>query len=165
MEYYILLLYDRFKRRVRDKLKIKVICSIIFYDIVAHLKPAFDDKKVTLYAVVLALYPLHWFVTFLYYADVASVTAVLVMYLACLKKNYWLSGLIGAISVVFRQTNIIWMPFVACTGFIDIALTHKKENAKAADLDVSISKTGKANTSDSCTEGLKLIADVQQSCN
>ncbi|KAL5080270.1 hypothetical protein RYX36_008691 [Vicia faba] len=47
-----------------------------------------------LHAIVLSLYPLHWFFTFLYYTDVASVTAVLAMYLASLEKNYWLSALI-----------------------------------------------------------------------
>lgn len=71
-----------------------VICSIIVYDINTHLQPTLDDKEAMLQAVVLSLYPLHWFFTFLYYTDVASVTAVLAMYLACLKKNYWHSALV-----------------------------------------------------------------------
>lgn len=71
-----------------------VICSIILYDIIIHLKPALGDRKAMLHAVVLSLYPLHWFFTFLYYTDVASVTAVLAMYLASLKKNYWCSALV-----------------------------------------------------------------------
>lgn len=36
-----------------------VICSILVYDIIKSLKPSLDDKKATLYTVVLALYPLH----------------------------------------------------------------------------------------------------------
>lgn len=71
-----------------------VLCSIIIYEIILHLRPVLDDRKATLRAVVLALYPLHWFFTFLYYTDVASLTAVLAMYLACLKKNYRLSALV-----------------------------------------------------------------------
>ncbi|KAJ7950335.1 Dol-P-Glc:Glc(2)Man(9)GlcNAc(2)-PP-Dol alpha-1,2-glucosyltransferase [Quillaja saponaria] len=133
-----------------------VICSIILYDIVAHLKPTLDDKKVTLHAVVLTLYPLHWFFTFLYYTDVASVTAVLATYLACLKKNYWLSGLIGAFSVVIRQTNVIWILFVACVGVIDISLTHRKDNARPVDVNVSTSKTGWANSNHSLSLGVNL---------
>lgn len=71
-----------------------VVCSILVYEIITHLRPALDDRKATFYSVVLALYPLHWFFTFLYYTDVASLTAVLAMYLACLRKNYWFSGLV-----------------------------------------------------------------------
>ena len=71
-----------------------VICSILVYEIITHLRPALDKRKATLYAVVLALYPLHWFFTFLYYTDVASLTVVLAMYLACLKKSYLFSALV-----------------------------------------------------------------------
>lgn len=71
-----------------------VICSILFYDIITHLRPALSDRKATTYALVLALYPLHWFFTFLYYTDVASLTAVLATYLTSLKKNYWISALV-----------------------------------------------------------------------
>lgn len=71
-----------------------VICSIILYEIIVHLRPSIDDKKATLRAVVLSLYPLHWFFSFLYYTDVASLTAVLAMYLLALKKNYLFSSLV-----------------------------------------------------------------------
>ncbi|XP_054790785.1 dol-P-Glc:Glc(2)Man(9)GlcNAc(2)-PP-Dol alpha-1,2-glucosyltransferase-like [Prosopis cineraria] len=131
-----------------------VACSIIIYDINTHLKPTLDDKQAVLQAVVLSLYPLHWFFTFLYYTDVASVSAVLAMYLACLKKNYWLSALIGAFSVVIRQTNIIWVLFVACTQIIDIAMTHGKKNAITAESDLAITKPGLACDSSTSTVGL-----------
>ncbi|XP_028783489.1 dol-P-Glc:Glc(2)Man(9)GlcNAc(2)-PP-Dol alpha-1,2-glucosyltransferase isoform X1 [Neltuma alba] len=133
-----------------------VICSIIMYDINTHLKPTLDDKKATLQAVILSLYPLHWFFTFLYYTDVASVTAVLAMYLACLKKNYWLSALSGAFSVFIRQTNIVWVLFVACTQIIDIAITHGKKNAIRAGSDMSINKPGWACDNNTSSAGLNL---------
>ncbi|KAF7845496.1 dol-P-Glc:Glc(2)Man(9)GlcNAc(2)-PP-Dol alpha-1,2-glucosyltransferase isoform X1 [Senna tora] len=133
-----------------------VICSIILYNIITHLKPKLDDRKAMLHAVVLSLYPLHWFFAFLYYTDVASVTTVLSMYLACLKKNYWLSGLIGAFSVVIRQTNIIWVLFVACTSIIEIAMTHGKDSARTAETDVSINKPGLAQVNNNSTLGLNL---------
>ena len=72
-----------------------VVCSILVYEIKTHLRPALDDRKATLFAAVLALYPLHWFFTFLYYTDVASLTAVLAMYLACLKEKYLFSALVN----------------------------------------------------------------------
>lgn len=103
-----------------------VICSILVYDIIKSLKPSLDDRKATLRAVVLALYPLHWFFTFLYYTDVASLTVVLAMYLMCLKKNYISSALLGGVAVLVRQTNIIWMLFVACTGVLDLIQAKQK---------------------------------------
>ncbi|KAI4356470.1 hypothetical protein L6164_000492 [Bauhinia variegata] len=133
-----------------------VICSVIIYDIISHLKPTLGDRKTMLQTVVLALYPLHWFFTFLYYTDVASVTAVLATYLSCLKKNYWLSALIGAFAVVVRQTNIIWVLFVACTGIIDISLILEKYGTKTPESDVPISKPGLAYATGSNTLGLNM---------
>ncbi|XXG75185.1 hypothetical protein AAC387_Pa07g3751 [Persea americana] len=51
--------------------------------------------------------------------DVASLTAVLAMYLACLKQHYWLSALLGGLAIFIRQTNVVWMLFVACIGAIN----------------------------------------------
>ncbi|KAG8376893.1 hypothetical protein BUALT_Bualt09G0111400 [Buddleja alternifolia] len=109
---------------------LSVICSILVYEIITHLRPSLDDKKATLRAVVLSLYPLHWFFSFLYYTDVASLTAVLAMYLLTLKKKYLSSSLLGALSVLIRQTNIIWMFFVACAGIIEFAESHKKDSVE-----------------------------------
>lgn len=72
-----------------------VICSVLVYEIIRHLRPNLDERKASLFAVVLAMYPLHWFFTFLYYTDVASLAAVLAMYLVCLKKKYWFSALVS----------------------------------------------------------------------
>lgn len=80
-----------------------VLCSVLVYEIISHLRPNLDDKRAMIYAVILALYPLHWFFTFLYYTDVASLTAVLAMYLACLKKNYWLSALVRSFLILFHD--------------------------------------------------------------
>ncbi|KAL5549970.1 hypothetical protein UlMin_000146 [Ulmus minor] len=119
-----------------------VVCSVLVYEIITRLRPALDDRKATLYAVVLALYPLHWFFTFLYYTDVASLTAVLATYLACLRKNYWFSGLLGALAVSIRQTNILWVLFVASSGIINITLGHKRDEIDIGDVDASTMKSG-----------------------
>ncbi|XP_057778912.1 dol-P-Glc:Glc(2)Man(9)GlcNAc(2)-PP-Dol alpha-1,2-glucosyltransferase isoform X2 [Salvia miltiorrhiza] len=107
-----------------------VVCSILVYEIIIHLRPSLDDKKATFRAVVLSLYPLHWFFSFLYYTDVASLTAVLAMYLLVLKKKYIFSSLLGTVSVLIRQTNIIWLLFVACTGVIEFAQSHLKDRGE-----------------------------------
>ncbi|XP_074373287.1 dol-P-Glc:Glc(2)Man(9)GlcNAc(2)-PP-Dol alpha-1,2-glucosyltransferase isoform X1 [Apium graveolens] len=105
-----------------------VICSIVVYEIISQLRSELDKRRVTLYTVVLALYPLHWFFTYLYYTDVASLTAVLASYLLCTKKNYPLSAVLGTLAVLVRQTNIVWILFVACTGIIDN--TRRVQNNK-----------------------------------
>ncbi|KAM7252180.1 hypothetical protein ACFE04_024063 [Oxalis oulophora] len=107
-----------------------VLCSIIVYEIITHLRPTVSDRKATLQTVVLALYPLNWFFSYLYYTDVASLTVVLAMYLASLKKKYLFSALLGAFAVSIRQTNIIWMLFVACTGVIDITMPNQRNSLK-----------------------------------
>lgn len=119
-----------------------ILCSVIVYEIITLLRPNIDERKATIFAVVLALYPLHWFFTFLYYTDVASLTTVLAMYLACLKKKYHLSALLGAYAVFIRQTNIVWMLFVACTGVMDITLTRQRESVKVDNLNTTGNKTG-----------------------
>ncbi|KAL2554647.1 DIE2/ALG10 family [Forsythia ovata] len=114
-----------------------VISSILVYEIITHLRPSLDDKKATLCAVILSLYPLHWFFTFLYYTDVASLTAVLAMYLLVLKRKYLFSSLFGVLSVLIRQTNIIWMLFVACVGVLEFIKIHQIDNVGVDDSRVS----------------------------
>lgn len=133
-----------------------VLCSIILYEIITYLRPALDDRKATLQAVVLALYPLHWFFSFLYYTDVASLTAVLAMYLACLKKKYLFSALLGAFAVLIRQTNIIWMIFVACIGVINITLAHRRIGAEVNENHVSERKNDFLTSTSSISVGSNL---------
>ncbi|XP_021912123.1 dol-P-Glc:Glc(2)Man(9)GlcNAc(2)-PP-Dol alpha-1,2-glucosyltransferase isoform X2 [Carica papaya] len=123
-----------------------VLCSVLVFEIITHLRPVLSDKKATFIAVITAMYPLHWFFTFLYYTDVASLTAVLAMYLACLKKKYKFSALLGALAVFIRQTNIIWMLFVLCTKVINISLGHQRDSMKD---DESIEKTNQINPKNS----------------
>ncbi|KAB1224100.1 Dol-P-Glc:Glc(2)Man(9)GlcNAc(2)-PP-Dol alpha-1,2-glucosyltransferase [Morella rubra] len=133
-----------------------VLCSILVYQIIIHLRPTISERKATISAVVLALYPLHWFFTFLYYTDVAALTTVLAMYLASLKKRYWLSALLGALAVFIRQTNIIWMLFVACTGVIDSTITHPKNNVEVNDIDAVRRETDTLTSNNNVPWGLDL---------
>ncbi|OAY24834.1 dol-P-Glc:Glc(2)Man(9)GlcNAc(2)-PP-Dol alpha-1,2-glucosyltransferase isoform X2 [Manihot esculenta] len=126
-----------------------ILCSIIIYEIITHLRPTLSKRKAVSFAVILALYPLHWFFSFLYYTDVASLTAVLAMYLTCLKKKYYFSALLGAFAVFIRQTNIIWMLFVACTGIIDTTMTHPRKKVKVDELNESVKETGRLIHNDS----------------
>lgn len=99
-----------------------VICSIIVYEIIIHLRPSLDDKKATLRAVVLSLYPLHWFFSFLYYTDVASLTAVLAMYLLALKKKYLFSSLVRNF---VRLTSFKAFSFGECQLCVQLVLSQR----------------------------------------
>ncbi|KAL4614829.1 hypothetical protein ACB092_07G080900 [Castanea dentata] len=133
-----------------------VLCSIIVYEIFTFLRPTLSERKATIFAVVLALYPLHWFFTFLYYTDVASLTAVLAMYLACLKKSYWCRAVLGALAVVIRQTIIVWMLFVACPGVINITLVRPRDNVEENNIDTAIRKTNRSTSNDNVTSNSNL---------
>lgn len=115
-----------------------VLCSILVYETITELWPALDRKRATLYAVIVSLYPLHWFFTYLYYTDVASLTLFLAMYLMSLKKRYLLSALLGALAVCIRQTNIIWMFFVACTSVIDLIMNHHRHRGNVWKSNVTV---------------------------
>ncbi|VAH49333.1 hypothetical protein VPH35_030111 [Triticum aestivum] len=133
-----------------------MVCGILVHDLLLCIKPGIGKTKATAYAILVALYPVHWFFTFLYYTDVASLAAVLAMYLSCLKKRFWVSALFGALSILFRQTNVIWMIFFAANGAIayvqDLSLSDclsdenseptNKSRTEVSDRDSKVSALG-----------------------
>uniref|UniRef100_H2Z275 Dol-P-Glc:Glc(2)Man(9)GlcNAc(2)-PP-Dol alpha-1,2-glucosyltransferase n=1 Tax=Ciona savignyi TaxID=51511 RepID=H2Z275_CIOSA len=70
----------------------------------------------------IGLFPLLYFYSFLYYTDPGSTTFVLLAYLACIHDHHKTAGLVSAISIVFRQTNVVWVMFMA--GITSVLLTH-----------------------------------------
>lgn len=125
-----------------------VISGLLVYEIITELRPTLSGRKATLHALVISLYPLHWFFAFLYYTDVASLAIVLAMYLACLRRRLQLSALLGALAIFIRQTNVVWMVLVASTGILNYILpSNCKENVQTDDCDVSNNTHGQNNTS------------------
>jgi len=62
---------------------------------------------------------------------------------------------IGAVAVVIRQTNVIWVLLVACTAIINISVTHGKQNTKSIKSDVSV-KHGLEYATGTNSEGFNL---------
>lgn len=84
-----------------------IICSILVHDLLVHLRPSIGERRASFYAILISLYPVHWFFTFLYYTDIASLAAVLAMYLASLKKRFWVSAIVSILSLcTFANHNI-----------------------------------------------------------
>nr|XP_022296842.1 putative Dol-P-Glc:Glc(2)Man(9)GlcNAc(2)-PP-Dol alpha-1,2-glucosyltransferase isoform X2 [Crassostrea virginica]XP_022296843.1 putative Dol-P-Glc:Glc(2)Man(9)GlcNAc(2)-PP-Dol alpha-1,2-glucosyltransferase isoform X2 [Crassostrea virginica]XP_022296846.1 putative Dol-P-Glc:Glc(2)Man(9)GlcNAc(2)-PP-Dol alpha-1,2-glucosyltransferase isoform X2 [Crassostrea virginica] len=78
------------------------------------------DKVALMTAVTLTFFPLLHFFTFLYYTDPGSTFFVLLMYLFHLQGNKTLAAFMGGMSILFRQTNVVWVVFVAGLMAADI---------------------------------------------
>lgn len=66
-----------------------------------------------LQSLTISIFPILYFFSFLYYTDPGSTTFVLAAYLANLKSLHKTSALLGLASLFFRQTNIVWVAFMA----------------------------------------------------
>ena len=64
-------------------------------------------------ATTLAIFPVLYFFTFLYYTDSGSTCLVLLMYLLGLHGNRMLAANVGVATILFRQTNVVWVIFIA----------------------------------------------------
>ena len=69
-------------------------------------------------SLVVCCFPLLYFYNLLYYTDVGSTLFVLACYSCSIRNHHFKGALFGAISVLFRQTNIIWVGFTAGTVVI-----------------------------------------------
>ena len=92
-----------------------------------------EDKslatKSSVTALVLGIFPVLYFFTFLYYTDSSSTFFVLLMYYVSLRGNHFAAALIGAVSIIIRQTNVVWVVFTAGTA----ALRTLQQNVNKTD--------------------------------
>jgi len=81
--------------------------------ILGRLFPAASPHMVLLRSMAVLLFPLHFFYIGMYYTDPACLFAVLFMYERILARDTVGSAIMGAVSVVMRQTSIVWVVFCA----------------------------------------------------
>ncbi|TFY83051.1 hypothetical protein EWM64_g972 [Hericium alpestre] len=74
-----------------------------------RIRPPPSKLTPTLDAVVAAAFPIAWFFGFLYYTEVPSLLFVVLTIVAATQGRHWLAALLGLVSCMFRQTNIIWV--------------------------------------------------------
>lgn len=55
---------------------------------------------------------------------------------------------LGALAVSIRQTNVIWMLFVACSGVMDLMLVHQRDGVGLQKSDVTTSEKGQITRED-----------------
>ena len=90
------------------------------------------SNRLLLSSISLATFPLLFFFNFLFYTDPGSLFFVLLMYLYHLNRQDWLASLFGAISLLFRQTNIVWLFFLASYTSLQIISVNVDKIKKKA---------------------------------
>ncbi|KAI9470982.1 MAG: alpha-1,2-glucosyltransferase ALG10-A-like protein [Benjaminiella poitrasii] len=109
-----------------------ILFSIGLYFVLVSLTSAKSlTWKSKLYALSLAWFPVGFFYNFLYYTDSGSTFFVLLSYLLVKKRFYRLAGVMGMVSITFRQTNVIWVCLFMMITIIDVlSLNEKKSDDK-----------------------------------
>ncbi|GIX74803.1 dol-P-Glc:Glc(2)Man(9)GlcNAc(2)-PP-Dol alpha-1,2-glucosyltransferase [Caerostris darwini] len=85
----------------------------IIHRILQHHHKKREPRVLLLSSFNITTFPVLYFFNFLYYTDCGSTFFVLLMYYWHLKKFYFAASIVGAISILFRQTNIVWIFYVA----------------------------------------------------
>ncbi|SCZ98822.1 BZ3500_MvSof-1268-A1-R1_Chr7-1g09284 [Microbotryum saponariae] len=76
-------------------------------------------------AIFIATFPIAWFFGYLYYTETGSLVLVLLAHSFALKGEWLKSALVGAASLTFRQTNILWIAFVSASTIIRVLSRQK----------------------------------------
>jgi len=85
----------------------------------------------------MALFPVLYFFTFLYYTDAGSTMFVLLAYLRALHDRHVTAALAGACAIMFRQTNVVWIVFIAassaCDALLGVIMPEKRSDSNRSD--------------------------------
>ncbi|POG62087.1 uncharacterized protein OCT59_004086 [Rhizophagus irregularis] len=104
---------------------------LILWKLTIKLHPFQDRDLLSFNTLTLSIFPVGWFYNFLYYTDSGSTFFVLWSYLLSIEERYWMSALVGGISVLFRQTNIIWVCFILGTSMLALlSSSNKRSNVR-----------------------------------
>ncbi|CAO3613505.1 unnamed protein product [Cunninghamella blakesleeana] len=100
------------------------------YKIYTTIHPTISSQRLSYYALTLSTFPVLFFYFFLYYTDAGSTLFVLLSYLGVISNRYFLAGLMGAVSVTFRQTNVVWVFYFMILSIIRLiqSRTNQKSN-------------------------------------
>ena len=77
----------------------------------SDVRRPFQSEMLASQGVTMALFPLHFFFTALYYTDTGSTLLVIGAHLMALRRAYLAAGLAAAAATSFRQTNAVWAAF------------------------------------------------------
>ncbi|XP_035782819.1 putative Dol-P-Glc:Glc(2)Man(9)GlcNAc(2)-PP-Dol alpha-1,2-glucosyltransferase [Anopheles albimanus] len=104
-----------------------LIAAIVNVVLMYQIRKSYIQRKsstdLLLEVASLSLLPPLYFFAHLYYTDVLSVTAVLLLVLAGERRCHSWAALWGFCAVLMRQTNIVWVGFVCGSRAIDLLLS------------------------------------------
>lgn len=86
----------------------------------------YDLARIILNSLVILLLPPLFFFNSLYYTDAGSLLFTLLVYLFSLINQHFLAAVCGIVSILFRQTNIVWVFYVACLTILQTFEEHQK---------------------------------------
>lgn len=86
----------------------------IFYKVVKIIDPKHAVHK----TLQLAFFPLTLPFVFLVYTDILSLGLLLVAFYFIQKKQYGFTGVVGLISLLIRQNNVIWLLFYCAIAYV-----------------------------------------------
>lgn len=113
------------------RLVINPLCAIIsayvIHRILVLYNPTTGQLSHALRVLVIFTFPLSFFFNFLYYTDTGSLLFILITLWAVEAGNIRLSALPATIAILFRQTNVVWIAFVAVHHLIFRAYESPRE--------------------------------------
>lgn len=96
-----------------------LLCAWITYGLLRRLHPAMTRGEAAWKTLALAVLPTHFFYASLFYTDVASLACVLGCYALSLDGKAAGSAVAGAVAVLYRQTNVVWVAFIAGAAILE----------------------------------------------
>jgi alpha-1,2-glucosyltransferase len=95
---------------------VNLVGALVLFVVCMAINTRIHGHYTTWMAASVVLLPFLFMQHVLYYTDTWSTCLVLMAYLAALDQRYWMSAWIAWVSCWFRQTNVVWMLFVAAVS-------------------------------------------------
>jgi len=86
----------------------------VFHALARTLQPEHTGTRTLQFTLLPILFPQF----FLIYTDVTSLLFVLLMMLAAAQRKYWVAGVLGLLSCLVRQDNVIWVAFAVLWSYL-----------------------------------------------
>lgn len=78
----------------------------------------------------IAILPPMYFFAHLYYTDIPSITMILFTIYFSLKERFFISSMFGFLSVIMRQTNIVWTAGLLGAHLVDLMISKSYKRLK-----------------------------------
>ncbi|OZJ01993.1 hypothetical protein BZG36_04691 [Bifiguratus adelaidae] len=108
---------------------------VILRQLLLQLHPRLPYRTLTLASLGITLFPVSFFYHFLYYTDTGSTLFVLTGYWLALKRRYLSSAVVSGFAVFFRQTNIIWLCFIAGISLCQMVEEEERKSVNDSRID------------------------------